>query len=901
MFDSWFGFVYEIAFLISDVFYKYFISNWNVIIILASIFVIVAFMSIIVRGLTIGSSMASEGYTDFMNKMFASDIATKFFVGATLFAVTIIPINVTVHYPPNKLIPTKIINIVFENFNAETAQDTAISQSQPGELINSSKDTFNATEVSELKHHLPLIVAVPIFLFDTILFGTDGTNGLLPAIFGNLYSQYADDPQAIPKKYLQFYFNKNIFDEIQNRLLNGALDMNIWYTKVIPDTLTVFGFGGDNEKVKIYEGEAGAILTIKAGVQKLLYLMLKGYDEGFDKFDAVIAGDKSLDTKALANLDSDDTLRKIMKNEFTKKKLSEGERDRLGRERGIKSATSATEYKSINTKQTLLTEINKNEGGAKNKNGKTMSSALAIVEYPMVLMSGISARYATMDLTYDKSKGFFSGFWGNLVDLGDTSNYIKQGINEGADQLKKYVTSDFFATANVENVKCLVEQFSDDATLECIDKQLVDSCSDGDCYSIFHYINLYRWDRDNSDNWIKQDTEDVINTYYSLLDSFLMKGTVDKSAFNIYPVAGKKLVDGLIKKYENNKLYDKLATRRQIILDGLEALRITNISDEEDFTKEIAQLEALLKLYETFMQQVGTIMLKYKDYTVNSYGAMQEFLHSNTDFDATKRDQYDRQLKSIPDEVESATNNTMQYEKIVPELFNWLSSDEGGGLMSMLKKGSLSIARGLMLFFTLLFLVMSMFMFIQFFLMRSIHGFVFLVLWPVHVFKVILTSDITKFKVIFKDWLTFRGYDLVLIIALVLTNMFIECAKVFYLDGMKTITDANVQSIYGNVIIALFSFITYQTLRLLYQQFCKIIEQSDSVFAQSIGRISDSMTASAGVFSSVSMGALALSKQLGGTLATGAATITRVFGKDKSGASTDGVDILNKLNSGKKE
>jgi hypothetical protein len=180
-------------------------------------------------------------------------------------------------------------------------------------------------------------------------------------------------------------------------------------------------------------------------------------------------------------------------------------------------------------------------------------------------------------------------------------------------------------------------------------------------------------------------------------------------------------------------------------------------------------------------------------------------------------------------------------------------------------------------------------MFLQFFLMRSIHGFVFLVLWPVHVFKVILTSDISKFKVLFKDWLTFRGYDLVLVIALILTNMFIECSKVLYLYGLNVITDANIQSIYGNVMISLFAFVTYQALRLLYQQFCKIIEQSDSVFAQSIGRISDSMTAGAGVFSSVAMGAMALSKQLGGTLAQGAMAVSRLRG---------GGDVISKMPSG---
>ena len=986
IFDSWFGFVYEIALYISDAFYAVFFKDdlWAY---MGGLFILVAIMSLLIRGIVIQSSMGEEGYTSYWDRVWRSDFWFKLFIGGVLIGCITFPVTVRVHYSANRLIPSAVINIVFKEFGINQNQQYS-SQNTGNRQVGDSQSVNQVLESSE--HKIPAILALPIYLFDIIIFGKFNDKGeldqkgILPSVFDHYYTMYTNDPESIPKSYLQFYFNKDVYDEAKSKLLNASLSLSGWYSKTIPDTLNAFGFGQDNEKMKIYRGRLADTLNVKAGIQQLLYLMLKGYDEGFKTFSELTYNGEPLDDEkleALSDLSSNDTVKRIIAEEFKVKE----QRERRGANN--EAITGYYEFKSIPTKADLVKAIMFNEGGIdENKSSGTssnyfgkkyFSTALGIAMYPLLVTASVSAVYlnnilngsmlakagqvmnvtGTDSLLGGVAQGAAAGTLASAIGgpigilggavIGGAAGAASVAVEKAATGAAELFANKnpFFYYANVQNMaalqldypdareqlKSMVESnvdtsvtlpevFEDQLKLNSSDvecnlsfgQELGNMFNTGECYaSIFSYIDKY------TPNDVKKvrGVDETINLFVDFIDQYLTSPmSVEKVAEKIYPTSGMLLAIGLSNKYKNNnnEITKALQIRRDILINGIKSLKSSTMAENNQLVDELSQLDALLNFYTIFNEQINTAISLVDMYKMSGYGALQALLFtnignvlSNTSDGAvseTKANNYQKELNNIAWRENAGEVDTGDINLITSSLFNWLSNDQSSGITGVLKGGALILVRGLMLFFTLLFLLLSFFMFLQFFLMRSIHGAIYFMLWPVHVIKVILSSDITKFKVLFKDWLTFRGYDIVLLIALVMSGLFIECCKVFYLYGLNIIKDENVQSIYGNVMISLFSFITFQLLRLLYQQYCKLIEQTDSVFAQSLGRIADSMTASAGVFSSVALSGAQVARQIGGGLGRlGIGGLGRIKDRISGGgkpSGPDGADLMDKIDKG---
>ena len=122
IFDSWFGFVYEVGFYISDFLYDTLFSHTGAVLL---VYFICVFWGAIVRGIFTGSTIGAEGFTDYQDRLYKSEYFYKVIFSSVLVVFLLIPINVNIKYANNRLIPPEVINITFDKLSNN--QGTLIS------------------------------------------------------------------------------------------------------------------------------------------------------------------------------------------------------------------------------------------------------------------------------------------------------------------------------------------------------------------------------------------------------------------------------------------------------------------------------------------------------------------------------------------------------------------------------------------------------------------------------------------------------------------------------------------------------------------------------------------------------------------------------------------------------
>jgi hypothetical protein len=224
------------------------------------------------------------------------------------------------------------------------------------------------------------------------------------------------------------------------------------------------------------------------------------------------------------------------------------------------------------------------------------------------------------------------------------------------------------------------------------------------------------------------------------------------------------------------------------------------------------------------------------------------------------------------------------FEQVVSEgnIFSLLKVLDTDGIT--LSGTAAAIFNAIAWFISWALLIFSYLGLVYFFVIRALNFLVYLVLWFLYFFKAIILSDIKVLKTFAIDWLTFRAYDLAIIIGIGFSFAFQVLLMTLSNYGSFILKSTNTKSLMFNLVSALCVFLNLQIMRFIYQNISKIVSQSDNVFADSLKRVVDTGVASLGSTASLVGGIMGLSTQ-----------VTKVFGRNSKVETVlkDSTEIVN--------
>ncbi|BAI81673.1 hypothetical protein DEFDS_P049 (plasmid) [Deferribacter desulfuricans SSM1] len=181
-----------------------------------------------------------------------------------------------------------------------------------------------------------------------------------------------------------------------------------------------------------------------------------------------------------------------------------------------------------------------------------------------------------------------------------------------------------------------------------------------------------------------------------------------------------------------------------------------------------------------------------------------------------------------------------------------------------LKGTAALIFRALAWFLSWAILIFSYLGLLYFLVIRAINFLVYVVLWFMYFFKAFILSDIRILKSLIIDWITFRAYDVALVVGIAFSYAFQILLYTLISYGQYLLTSNSARSVMVNLVLALCVFLNLQIMRFVYQNIGRIVAQSDNVFADSLKRVIDTGVAGVGAVTSVLGGVIGLSQTLGG-------------------------------------
>jgi hypothetical protein len=764
IYDSWFSFIYEIAFYISDVIYKFFGNDWYFI---GAVFLIFVFLNVYTRYLVNVASVDGSGMREFFDQLIKRDLFFKLILGGVLFVLCLYPINITVHYTGNKLIPAEVIKVVLKdikpNNSSSSGEDSAGNNT---EAISNTQFTTS--------HKLPLAIAVPMYAVDLFLFSDIG---LISNTMKPFFDKYKEDMSYLLTSYINIRQEKeqifNLADNLHKRAIQNTNKMGQAYRTLFNSYANIKLESNNSKTQKDIEKLIVILYGIQAGYTK----------EGFDILNILATS-----TNLSATLNTPEVLTYYNKliNDFK-----------------IEVSTE--------NNQTVLTK-------------KTSTGSFHMLKY----------------LSYDVNKYGDTYYYINKYE--DTYlliSFLYNTLNNGDTSLfNTYYSVNLFPVLNYLSINKSVRLANDyNQVIQCLTKK------ESNCSSVTFRLSDYLTKTEgilydlNKDKYqaIADESEIVVRSFSMVNFNFEegnLLGNISKQA--------KEELDTLTT--DINSLYiNILETVKQ---------NLANQKGAYNYTIIIPYIDSLI-----------TFFSSYKNYASDMLSMYETVLGQS--------------LLSMSDDY---------FEQVVSEgnIFSLLKVLDTDGIS--LSGTAAAIFNAIAWFISWALLIFSYLGLVYFFVIRALNFLVYLVLWFLYFFKAIILSDIKVLKTFAIDWLTFRAYDLAIIIGIGFSFAFQVLLMTLSNYGSFILKSTNTKSLMFNLVSALCVFLNLQIMRFIYQNISKIVSQSDNVFADSLKRVVDTGVASLGSTASLVGGIMGLSTQ-----------VTKVFGRNSKVETVlkDSTEIVN--------
>ena len=853
IFDSWFGFVYEIGFYVSDFLYGLLFSNIGGIVL---VYFICVFWGALVRGVFTGSTIGAEGFTDYQDRLHKNEYFYKVIFGSVLVVFFMLPIDVNVKYTSNRLIPPEIINITFDSLSKDKTTLVAGSESD------------NTTKA----HTIPTALALPISVIDAIFFGrlegdfsnvidSEGKtkipdvkmNGVMSYLFGDYFGYYMRNPQDVVWSYMEFYLHGLSIGDLKNMIIAAPSKITSLYTITLPNLLKAFNQSADSGNFIIEKG--GGSSTLKASLDQILYLAFMGYPEILDQLSITYNPPSGKDGKPTLNKSGIDTLVKFIEannlidRDFSQPNVKPTMLERGAQWAGIAEGTKLNAIR-LSSLPVYLKRVNENEAWISKGATRDLESSKKIISesmiglvYPIFFFTPLS-NLDTLERTLTNVGYRTPDISGttplNELNCDDIANYFFCELPKVVYNLTtktKWISKKILQVRNF---------FGED--LKTNEELNMDNLFGTN--SILYYI------RHNSDQY-KADDKDIVarkikntvNTAYTLLDQYMLNAGLYTSMSKNLPVDNTNLfyqvwLNEFYGSDGKNTYINKLVSRFSNIMGLRQAMEPE--AGTENISNEIAMADALASFYSELLNSYQTVASMF-------IGAVSGDEYDNPESQASinnrligyTRDLYlNTGIGRIQKTEDINIYNNAKTSNDLPSFINffnaadtWFSDHSTANVVAKLITGILDL-------FIFIIVLMAWFTFLYFFLMRALQCVIFFIVWPVHIFKSLIKGDFQFLKILFVNWLGFRFYDFVVCLGFMFSMIFIEVLKVMQVESSTKLVSTAMQAIFIKGMLAIFIFLTLQIIRMLYTQIVKIIETKDQMFANSLNRVADSMVAS---------------------------------------------------------